>query len=80
MNDLARRKRLLIVQADLHRGLVRLECARWPGRCSATVAGAWKNRWWLAGGAVVGGALLVRHWRKIIPWLPAVVTLLRALQ
>lgn len=80
MNDLALRKRLLTAQADLHRELVGLECARWHGRWHAPGAFTRKNGWWLIGGTVVGGVLFARHWRKLIPWLPTAATVWRMLK
>lgn len=80
MNDLANRKRLLAAQADLHRAVVGLECARWQGRLNAAGSFTSNNRWWLAGGALVVGVLLTRHWRSFVHWLPTVTTVWRALK
>ena len=63
--ELAERKRLLLLRADLHRELLELERARLQGRWSGATSFAGRHRWWLVGGAVVGGALLVRRWRSL---------------
>lgn len=80
MNDLAQRKRLLTAQADLHRELMGLECARWHGRWSAAGSFTRNNRWWLAGGVLVAGVLLTRRWRGLVQWLPAAASLWRVLK
>lgn len=80
MNDLALRRRLLTMQANLHRERLGLECVlmheRWATVCSATKG----NRWWLVAGALAGGALLSRHWRGLARSLPLVVSLWRMMK
>lgn len=76
MNHLSTRKRLLAAQADLHRQLIGHECARW--QAGSILRG--HRRWWLVGGAVLAGVLLVRNGRQLIPWLPTVATLWRMLK
>jgi hypothetical protein len=80
MNDLAERRRLLAMEADLHRSLIGLECGNLRARLEGLreerkriTAG---NALWIAGGAVAG-LLAVRRWRNIARWLPAGVTALR---
>ena len=80
MNDLAARKQLLIAQADLHRQLLALECSQLRGRWEKTSSFVEQNRWWLVGGAAIAGVLSVRHWRGLAQWLPALVTMWRALK
>lgn len=80
MNALVTRKRLLVAQADLHRQLLTLELARLDARREA--AGSWvdQNRWWLIGGAALGGVLFARNGRGLAQWLPTLVSAWRALK
>lgn len=80
MNDLATRKRLLVLQADLHRQLAALECSRLRGRWDGAASFVEQNRWWLIGGAAVVGVLGVRNWRGLAQWVPTLVTAWRALK
>lgn len=73
MNELAERKRLLVVQADLHRALLKAEMVNirtrldWVGQVREKLPG---GLWWLTGGTVAG-FLALRRWRTIAKWLPA---------
>jgi len=82
MNDLADRKRLLIAQAGLHRELIARECQRLlpPVDLAQDLALGFvqRNRWWLLGGAAVGGVLLPAKWRGLLGLLPLVPGLLRS--
>lgn len=80
LNELAERKRLLLLEADLHRNLLGLECTALRAR----VAGLTDIRKQLAarsplvlGGSAIAGWVAVRHWRKAIRWLPQAVSLWR---
>lgn len=83
LNDLAERRRLLVMEADLHRSLIGLECESLRGRLGGLQAAREKvvsnTPWLMAGGAVVG-LVAVRHWRELSRWLPAALTALRWLQ
>lgn len=80
MNDLATRNRLLVAQADLHRQLVTMERTRLGARWETAGSFLDQNRWWLIGGAALGGVLFVRNWRGLAQWLPMLVTTWRALK
>jgi hypothetical protein len=73
LNELAERKRLLVLQADLHRAVLQAEVANartrllWVGQVREKLPG---GPWWLAGGAVAGFFAL-RQWRTALKWLPA---------
>jgi hypothetical protein len=77
MNDLTARKRLLIVQADLHRHFLELECQRVVQRLSQAQDFVHQKRWWMLGGAAVGGFLLAPRWRSFLGLLPLIPDFLR---
>jgi hypothetical protein len=83
LNDLAERRRLLVMEADLHRSLLDLERqnlrARLAGLRDARERVAAGSPLLIAGGAVAG-LLAVRHWRKVARWIPAALTALRWVQ
>jgi hypothetical protein len=62
-------KELLVVQCDLHRGILRVECARlrskfdWVDRSSEWIQ---KARPWLPLLAPVAGFLVARRWKKVL--------------
>ena len=80
MNDLTTHKRLLIAQADLHRQAIELECQRVGQRLGQAQDFVRQNRWWLLGGAAVGGLLLAPRWRGVLGFLPLIPDLLRLLR
>lgn len=80
LNELAERKRLLLLEAELHRGLISLECESLQGRLAGLLATrervASQHPLLIAGGTVAG-LLALRHWRKLARWMPAALTTLR---
>lgn len=73
-HELADRKRLLILQSDLHRALIGAEVARASAqleRADQWRTGMASHPWLLGGIATVAGFLGVRHWRSALKWLPA---------
>ena len=80
LNELAERRRLLVMEADLHRSLISLEReslrARLTDLREAREKVASHSPLLIAGGAVAG-LLAMRHWRKLARWLPAALTALR---
>ena len=80
LTELAERKRLLVVQADLQRAMIRAECARvrarfnwmYEARQKAGAAGPW-----LALGAGALGILAARRWSNLARWIPTALAVLR---
>ena len=70
MNNLTARKRLIIAEAGLHRRVI-------EGQTQDFVQ---QKRWWLLGGAAVGGILLAPRWRRFLGLLPLAPDLLRILR
>ena len=73
LTDLAERKRLLVLQADLHRALLRVECATVRERLNWLHTARNKMRSagpWIAVGAGVISLLAARRWRKLANWIP----------
>ena len=83
LNELAERRRLLVMEADLHRSLIDLERAslreRLAGLQAARETVAAGKPFLIAGGAVAG-LLAMRHWRKLAGWIPTALTALRWVQ
>jgi FlaA1/EpsC-like NDP-sugar epimerase len=80
LNRLAERKRLLVLQADLHRHLIASERLRWQERVDTAREQVQTGRWWLIVGAAVAGWLLVRRLGGVARWLPAALTAARLAQ
>lgn len=80
LNDLAQRRRLLVLEADLHRNLIALEREGLRARMAelqAVRARVAAGGPWLAAGGAFAGLLAVRHWRKVLRWMPTTLTALR---
>lgn len=72
LSDLAERKRLLVLEADLHRALLRAEAVRVRTRLTWLNRGGGNLRlrpWLLAGGALAG-LVAARHAPTALKWLP----------
>jgi len=72
LTDLHERKRLLTLQADLHRAVLRAECANLAGRVKslASLGGKVQSAAaWLAGGAALAGWLVARNRAKAVGWI-----------
>lgn len=78
LNALAARKRLILARADLHRQLLAVEGDRLQGRWDSAQSFVTRNRWWLIGGAVAGGALLTRGWRGLLSLTPTLFSVVRS--
>lgn len=80
LTSLAERRRLLVMEADLHRQVIatEIEAVRarleWLARARETASA---GKPWLAVGGVVAGLFAVRHWRKLAAWAPAALEALR---
>jgi len=81
--ELAERKRLLMLQADVHRAILNAELAgvrdrlNWVQAARDKVGAASP---WLALGAGVVGILAARRWRAAVRWIPAALAALRWLK
>ena len=80
LKALAARKQLLVAQADLHRQILGLERARLHGCWKDASGFVDRNRWWILGGAVVVGVLLVRRGRQLSGWIPTIFGIWRELK
>ncbi len=80
LNDLAERRRLLVLEADLHRSFIILEREHlrskfdWIHQARERVAAGGP---WVAASGAVAGLFAVRHWRKLAKWIPAGLVALR---
>jgi hypothetical protein len=77
LSELEERKRLLVLQSDMHRGLLRLEAGLWRERLSwvrSTQTTLAAGRPLLLAGGVVAGVVALRHWRSLLRWAPALLT------
>lgn len=77
LTELAERRRLLVLEADLHRSLIRLERLASLQAARTMVA---TNRPLLIAGGAVTGLLAMRHWRKLARWIPTALTVLSWVQ
>lgn len=80
MNELAERRKLLLLEADLHRSVIGLERARLRARLASLNKARERvsaGGPWLVVGGAVAGLLAVRNWRKFVSWIPAALTALR---
>lgn len=83
LDALAAHKELLILEGELHRSVIQLECAALQRRFTMLKTAqsqiAASGPWWAAGSAVAG-LLAIRHWRKLLHWAPTLVTAARWLR
>jgi hypothetical protein len=80
MNTLAERKRVLILEAELHRTLIGLERVQLHQRAEELRERITANRWWLLGGAVAAGWLSTRLFGSVLRLLPAGMAAWRIVQ
>ena len=73
LNEVAQRRRLLVLESDLHRSLIILE----RERLRVQLAGIHAARErlaaggpWLVAGGLLAGLLAVRHGSRLVRWLP----------
>ena len=80
LNDLAERRRLLVLEADIHRNLIVMESENiraklaWIANARERVSAGGP---WLAAGGAIAGVFALRHWRKLAGWVPMAMTALR---
>jgi hypothetical protein len=83
LTDLADRKQLLILQADLHRAVLETEVASarsrllWVTEVREKLP---KLSGWVTVGGAVAGFLVLRRWRTAVKWVPAAVSAWRWLR
>jgi len=80
LNDLTERKWLIVLEADLHRSLVQLECANLRARLDSAHAAIRSGGPWLLAGGAVAGLVAARHWRGLARWVPTALTAWRWVQ
>ena len=83
LNELATHRRLLVMEAELHRSLIGLERTSLRERLASLQTAREKvaaTRPLLMAGGAVTGLLAIRLWRKLARWIPAVLTVLRCVQ
>jgi hypothetical protein len=83
LKELDERKRLLLLEADLHRSLIELECVNL--RKQFAPLGEARDRIaaggpWLFAGSTIAGVLALRHWRSVIRWAPLAMSTMRWLK
>ena len=80
LNQLAERKRLLLLEAEVHRSIIQLECESIraklqdlrDAREQIGPAGPW-----LMAGSAFAGVLALRHWRRVSKWVPTIFAAVR---
>lgn len=83
MTELAERRRLLLLEAELHRGIIVMEYQGLRGQLASLrnlrgqITG---GKPWFIAAAAVAGLVAVRHWRKVVRWLPHALTVWRFLR
>ena len=79
-NSLAERKRILVLQADVHRNLIELEQLRLQQRFEVLRGQMRAKSWWLLGAAVVTGWLTTRVFGSLLKFVPAGMAAWRLIQ
>jgi hypothetical protein len=80
-NELSERRRLLTMEADLHRSLISMARQNLRERFSeSALASAVAGGPLLIAGSTVASLLAVRHWRRLVRCIPAVLTAFRWIQ
>jgi hypothetical protein len=82
LTGLAEAKRLLVLQGDLHRTLLRIEGYALRERLADLAMVSEKSRRGrplVLAGSVLAGILAVRRWRALLRWAPAAVAGYRCL-
>lgn len=80
LNELAERRRMLVLESDLHRNLIALDCQNLRARLTGWSAARERMKAggpWLAAGGAVAGVLAIRHWRKLARWIPTALIAVR---
>jgi hypothetical protein len=77
LNGLTECKRLIVLEAGLHRGLIELECASLRVRLESARTSIRAGSPWLIGGGAVAGLLAARHGRGLAHWVPTALAVWR---
>lgn len=80
MNELAERRRLLLLEAELHRSIINLQCESLRKRLAGLTAAGERVKAggpWLVAGGTVASVFALRHWRKVLRWAPMALTAAR---
>lgn len=79
LTELAEHRKLLLLEADLHRSVLTLELEKLRTALSELSAARQRvthSPWVVAGGAVAG-LMTLRYWRKFKQWAPVAVSTFR---
>jgi hypothetical protein len=71
LNELAERKKLVVLQTALHRSVIQLECASLRSEIEAVRAKVRAGKPWLAAGGAVARWVATRQWGGLARWIPA---------
>jgi hypothetical protein len=74
VNDFAEQKRLLVLQAELHRQIIEIERFRMHQRFDLARERFYANRWWLLGGLAAAGWLSTRKFGALLKLVPMGMT------
>ncbi len=79
LNELAERRRLLVLEADLQRNIITLECEniRDHLRELQTARERATHHPLFMAGSAAAGLFALRHWRKVARWAPAALSAFR---
>lgn len=80
LKDLSERRRLLLLEADLNRSIIRLECDNIRKRFAGITAARERIKAggpWMVAGGTVASVLALRHWRKVLRWAPTALAAMR---
>ena len=80
LDELTERKRLIVIEADLHRSLAELECAALWVRFNSAFTSARARSLWLKIGGTMAGLLAARRWLGLGHWIPTVLVMWRWIQ
>lgn len=79
LTELAKRKRLLVAQADLHRSVVAISYLEMRTRLGTAQDAVQSKRWWIFGGLAAAGVVLGGQWRMFTRWTPLALAALQVL-
>ncbi len=80
MNELARRKQLLLVEAGVHRAILQWHGVRWSARTAQLRELAAVGKPWLLLASGIAGLLIARNWRRLGQLLPAALSAWRTIR